>query len=103
MPGGTRAASRFAYIPFSIGPRICPGMAFGTTEAILCLATLAQTFKLRLQPGHRVEPICRLTLRPGDGLPMTVRPREAMRGAESRTELHAPTAPTPGACPFHHG
>jgi cytochrome P450 len=103
MPGGTRAVSRFAYIPFSIGPRICPGMAFGTTEAILCLATLAQSFKLRLQPGHRVEPICRLTLRPGKSLPMTVRAREAVRGEATRIEATTPAEPTRGACPFGHG
>jgi cytochrome P450 len=70
MPGGERPASKFAYIPFSVGPRICSGMAFGLTEAILCIATVAQAFMLRLEPGHRVEVACRLTLRPGDKLPM---------------------------------
>jgi cytochrome P450 len=70
LPGGSRPASKFAYIPFSVGPRICSGMAFGLTEAILCIATIAQSFKLRLEPAHRVEVACRLTLRPGEKLPM---------------------------------
>ena len=70
LPGGNIPASKFAYIPFSIGPRICAGMAFGLTEAILCIATLAQMFRPRLKPGHRVEVECRLTLRPGKSLPM---------------------------------
>jgi cytochrome P450 len=70
MPGGERPTSKFAYIPFSVGPRVCTGMAFGLTEAILCIATIGQAFMLRLKPGHRVEVACRLTLRPGEKLPM---------------------------------
>jgi len=80
MPGGSGIPSRYAYVPFSIGPRICTGAAFGLTEAILCLATLAQGFRLRLRPNWPVMPVCRLTLRPGDSLPMRL---EARRPASS--------------------
>ena len=82
MPGGSGVPSRYAYVPFSIGPRICTGAAFGLTEAILCLATLAQGFRLRLRPGWPVMPVCRLTLRPGDSLPMLLEPRA--RAADGR-------------------
>jgi cytochrome P450 len=98
LPGGERPESKFAYIPFSIGPRICAGMAFGLTEAILCIATLAQAFKLRLSPGHRVDLACRLTLRPGDRLPMQIVPR-APALAGTGVEGREPAA----ACPFGHG
>ena len=67
-----KAISKYQYVPFSIGPRICAGMAFGMTEAILCLATLGQRLRLRLAPGVDVQPVCRLTLRPAGGLPMRV-------------------------------
>jgi cytochrome P450 len=77
MPGGTGVPSRYAYVPFSIGPRICTGAAFGLTEAILCLATLAQGFRLRLRPGWPVMPVCRLALRPGASLPMRIEARNA--------------------------
>ena len=80
LPGSPEPISKFAYIPFSIGPRVCAGMAFGLTESILCVATLAQRFKLRMQPGHQPEAICRLTLRPGEKLPMRLVPR-------ARTEI----------------
>jgi cytochrome P450 len=70
LPGGYRPPSKFAYIPFSVGPRTCTGMAFGMTEAIMCIATIAQAFIMRLNPGHRVEVACRLTIRPGSKLPM---------------------------------
>ena len=77
MPGGPGSKSKFSYVPFAIGPRICAGLSFGQTEAILSLATLVQRFSLRLKPGHVVEPICRLTLRPGESLPMTIHRRNA--------------------------
>jgi cytochrome P450 len=79
LPGGTGIPSRYAYVPFSIGPRICTGAAFGLTEAILCLATLAQGFRLVLRPGWEVMPVCRLTLRPGERLPMRLEPRAGPR------------------------
>ncbi len=75
LPENAAARERYSYIPFSVGPRVCAGQAFGLTEAILCLATLAQRATLRLVPGSVVEPVCRLTLRPGDALPMTVERR----------------------------
>jgi cytochrome P450 len=75
LPENAGARQRYSYIPFSVGPRVCAGQAFGLTEAILCLATLAQRARLRLAPGAVVAPICRLTLRPGDSLPMLVEPR----------------------------
>lgn len=55
----------YSYIPFSAGPRICAGLNFGLTEAILCLAMVAQAFRLRLAEGFRADPVCRLSLRPG--------------------------------------
>jgi cytochrome P450 len=76
LQGGSGAPSRYAYVPFSLGPRVCTGAAFGLTEAVICLATLAGAFRLRLAPDAVVEPICRLSLRPGERLPMRLEPRE---------------------------
>jgi cytochrome P450 len=75
LPENAAARQRYSYIPISVGPRVCAGQAFGLTEAILCIATLAQQARLRLAPGAVVEPVCRLTLRPGDSLPMLIEPR----------------------------
>jgi cytochrome P450 len=72
LPENAQYRVRHAYLPFSVGPRICAGAAFGLTEAVLCLATLAQRVRLHLMPGTVVAPVCRLTLRPGDDLRMTV-------------------------------
>lgn len=65
----------YSYVPFAIGPRICAGLAFGLTESILCLATLAQRFRVRVSTEAQVEPLCRLTLRPKGGLPVRIEPR----------------------------
>jgi cytochrome P450 len=72
-----RAATRprFAYIPFGAGARICIGAAFAMTEAVLILATIAQRYRLRLKPGHPVEPQGLITLRPRYGLQMSLERR----------------------------
>lgn len=64
-----------AYLPFGAGPRQCIGNLFALTEAVLILATVAQRFKLRLLPGHRVEPEPVLTLNAKFGMPMTLESR----------------------------
>lgn len=72
---GSQRPAPYTYIPFAAGPRICPGLAFGLTEAILCFAILIQRFRVRVVEGHAVEPICRLTLRPKGGLPVVAAAR----------------------------
>jgi cytochrome P450 len=69
-----RSAGRphFAHFPFGGGPRLCIGSNFAMMEAQLILATIAQRYQLRLLPGHQVEPQVLLTMRPRNGLPMTL-------------------------------
>lgn len=72
---GPSRPGKYVYLPFSVGPRVCVGQAFGMTEAILCVASLAGRFNIRPIPGTKVEPVCRLSLRPRNGLSVTVCPR----------------------------
>lgn len=76
LPENAELRVRHAYVPFSVGPRICAGAAFGLTEGILCIATLAQCVRFRLAPDALVTPVCRLTLRPGDDLRMLIESRD---------------------------
>jgi cytochrome P450 len=67
--------ARYTYIPFGAGQRICIGAAFAMTEAILLLATIAQRYRLILNPGHPVEPQGLITLRPRHGMAMSLERR----------------------------
>lgn len=71
------SAKPFTYIPFAIGPRICAGVSFGITESVLCLAVFAQRLRMKMASAHDVKPVCHLTLKPENGLPMTFEPVNA--------------------------
>jgi cytochrome P450 len=60
----------FAYFPFGGGQRICIGKAFAMMEAVLLVATIAQTFRLTLQAEHPVTTQPSLSLRPKYGMKM---------------------------------
>jgi cytochrome P450 len=74
-PEAEAARPAFSYFPFGGGPRACIGESFAKMEAALLLATIAQRWRLRLVPGHRVEPLALVTLRPRFGLRVTVERR----------------------------
>lgn len=73
---------RFAYLPFSGGPRQCIGNNFALMEAVLLLATLAQRFNPRLTEGMP-QPEWLVTLRPSGGLPMRLEAVTRQPGASS--------------------
>ena len=62
------APPRYAYFPFGGGPRQCLGEGFAWMEGLLVLATLAQTWRMRLVPGPPVAPRALVTLRPKAGI-----------------------------------
>ncbi len=66
---------KFAYIPFSAGPRKCIGDQFAMTEGQLILATVAQRVDLALAPGQRVAMSPLITLTPKHGIQMLAHAR----------------------------
>jgi cytochrome P450 len=74
-PDAKASRPRFSYFPFSAGSRACLGEAFAGVEGILCLATLAQKWKLRLVPGHPIKLQPQLTLRARSGIKMQLEER----------------------------
>jgi cytochrome P450 len=74
-PESKREHLRFSYFPFGAGLRQCIGESFARMEGVLSLATLAQGWKLRLVPGHQVEPTPLITLRPKYGIRMCLERR----------------------------
>lgn len=74
-PEARLARPKFSYFPFGGGPRVCIGEPFAWMEGILLIATLAQRWMMRLLPGHQVALQPLITLRPKNGLPMTLKRR----------------------------
>jgi cytochrome P450 len=66
-----------AYLPQGLGPKRCMGMEMLPVEIAFALATVARRWRLELRPGHRVEPLPKVTLKPKGGLPMVPRARPA--------------------------
>ncbi|HKM66985.1 MAG TPA: cytochrome P450 [Candidatus Acidoferrum sp.] len=62
------------YIPFGSGLRFCIGAEFAMMEARLIVPMVLQACHLELVPSHSVEPLPGITLRPKNGLQMTVHP-----------------------------
>ena len=75
--GDPRAVSlpRFAYFPFGGGPRVCIGAGFAMMEAVLLLATIAQQFHIQIASGQKVKMQPTVTLRPRNGIPVTLKRR----------------------------
>jgi cytochrome P450 len=74
-PERVAARHKYAYFPFSTGPRICIGNNFALMEATLALATLASRLRLRLATPALPAPEPLLTLRPLGGMQMVVERR----------------------------
>lgn len=74
-PERSSGRARFSYLPFGGGKRMCIGAAFSLAEATILLAALARRYRLRLAPGHRVEPQGLITLRARFGMKMLLHPR----------------------------
>jgi len=76
LPEARARIARYTYLPFGAGPRTCIGSSFALQEATLILAVLMQRFDLQLAPEAEIWPIQKITLRPANGLPMRITPRQ---------------------------
>ena len=72
LPGAREAISRYAYLPFGAGPRICIGQQFAMVEAVIVLAVLLRRLRFDYAGSDAPMPVQRITLRPGQGMPMRV-------------------------------
>lgn len=74
-PEAVKGRPRYAYFPFSGGPRQCIGDNFAKMEGKIALAVLSRRFEVAPVPGHPVVREPSVTLRPRHGVMVTARRR----------------------------
>ncbi len=70
---------KYAYLPFAAGPRMCIGNSFASMEMQVVLSMIADRFRLELVPDRPVKAETSVTLRPRNGIWMTLHPRASAR------------------------
>lgn len=63
-----RGCAREAFIPFSSGPRVCPGAGFAMVEGPLLLAMLVRAFRFDVVAEKEPVPVAHLTVRAKNGI-----------------------------------
>ncbi|GGE43444.1 cytochrome P450 [Actibacterium pelagium] len=63
-----RDAVRSAFLPFSAGPRVCPGAGFAMMEACLLISRILADWDVSPVEGHIPQPSAYLTVRSANGI-----------------------------------
>ena len=78
-----KQCQREAYIPFSAGPRVCPGAGFAMVEGALILSTILRHFKIDCIAGQEPVPVAHLTVRSKNGIWLRLTPRRNAQSDQS--------------------
>ena len=67
-------SAKDAWIPFGLGPRICPGAGFALQESLIVLSKLLKSYRLEIVPGDSPQWVASLTLRTANGISLKLIP-----------------------------
>ena len=70
-----KTCQRDAFIPFSVGARVCTGAGFAMVEGPLILSMLLRTYRVELVAEREPIPVAHLTVRSKDGIWLKLKPR----------------------------
>jgi len=70
-----KICARDAYLPFSAGPRMCPGAGFALIEGVVVLTRLMRALQFETVTGRDPMPQAHLTVRSSDGIWLRIRRR----------------------------
>jgi len=76
LPGRREKISRYAYMPFGAGPRVCIGMGFAMQESVAILATLIRHLRFERADSLPIRLRQCITLQTEAPLRMRIRPRQ---------------------------
>lgn len=79
-PEATASRSRYAYLPFAVGPHVCVGASMAMLQLMVAVAVLGRYFRFRLVPDRPVEPVAWTNIRPKTGIWMIAEPRRTVPG-----------------------
>ena len=86
LPENRKTIDRYAYIPFSAGPRVCIGAAFALQEAMIALAAILRVAEVEPLTTVEPRPVHQITLRSRE--PMRLRLCARRRPTPSPTGIH---------------
>lgn len=82
-PAAEEVMSRYQFMPFGAGPRVCIGAAFALIESTVLLTMFLRDFSFACPPGFEPLPVARITLGSANGMPMSLRARSEASAAKS--------------------
>ncbi len=75
LPENRKSIDRYAYIPFSAGPRVCIGAAFAMQEAMIALAAILAAADVEAVTTVEPRPTHQITLRSRQPMHLRLRAR----------------------------